>query len=108
MQKTYGLPVDNRTPTSLIDWALWSIAAARNPRGLPGAGRPIFRYANETPVRVPLSDWFVTTEPGRDFQARPVVGGIFIRMLTDATGWARWAATVAGDWAPLPAYQLSP
>jgi len=29
VQKTYGLPVDNRTDTCLIDWALWSIALAR-------------------------------------------------------------------------------
>ena len=30
VQKKYGLPVDSRTDTSLIDWALWSIT--------PGAG----------------------------------------------------------------------
>lgn len=34
VQNTYGLPVDNRTDTSLIDWALWSIALARNPNGI--------------------------------------------------------------------------
>ena len=27
--RTYGLPVDNRTTTCLIDWAAWSIALAR-------------------------------------------------------------------------------
>ena len=39
VQKKYGLPVDNRTPTSLIDWAVWSIAPARDRTRLPGPDR---------------------------------------------------------------------
>jgi hypothetical protein len=106
VQNPYGLPVDNRTDTSLLDWALWSIAPARNPKDFAALLKPIFRYVNETPSRVPLSDWFVTTD-GRQkgFQARPVVGGLFIRMLADPSGRAKWAgagANVTGAWAPLP------
>ena len=106
VQKKYGLPVDNRTETSLIDWALWSIALARSDADFQSLCEPIYRYANETPSRVPLSDWFVTTDAKqKGFQARPVVGGIFIRMLADAPMWARWAgrgANVNGPWAPIP------
>ena len=103
VQQKYGLPVDNRTPTSLIDWAVWSIAPARNERDFQALIEPIFNYANETPSRVPLSDWFVTTN-GRQqgFQARPVVGGIFIRLLADSDGRIKWAAQSAklsGSWA---------
>ena len=50
VQKKYGLPVDNRTDTSLIDWALWSIAPARNDADFQALLDPIWRYANETPV----------------------------------------------------------
>jgi len=105
VQNRYGLPVDNRTTTCLIDWAMWSIAAARHPRDFEALVAPLYRYANETPVRVPLSDYFDTTNARPvAFQARPVVGGIFIKLLTDSPAWARRTAPVAGDWAPFPAY----
>lgn len=106
VQNKYGLPVDNRTDTSLIDWALWSIAPARRAAEFQALFAPIWRYANETPSRVPLSDWFVTTDgKQKGFQARPVVGGIFIKLLAEETNWKKWAAKgadVRGPWAPLP------
>ena len=106
VQKKYGLPVDNRTDTSLIDWALWSIAPARSEADFQALLDPIWRYANETPSRVPLSDWFVTTDAKqKGFQARPVVGGIFIKMLADGPTWAKWAkqgVNASGPWAPIP------
>jgi len=106
VQNPYGLPVDNRTDTSLIDWALWSIAPARDRKDFEALVAPLFRYANETPSRVPLSDWFVTTDAKqKGFQARPVVGGIFIKLLTDAPAWAQRAAKVTSDWAPFPEAQ---
>ena len=48
VQKKYGLPVDNRTPTSLIDWAVWSIAPARDTNDFEALIAPIYRYADET------------------------------------------------------------
>ena len=106
VQKAYGLPVDHRTDTSLIDWALWSIAPARRDADFQALLDPIWRYANETPSRVPLSDWFVTTNAKqKGMQARPVVGGIFIKMLADAPTWNKWAkqgANTSGPWAPIP------
>jgi hypothetical protein len=105
VQNRYGLPVDNRTDTSLIDWAVWSIAPARDPADFRALMEPLFRYADETPSRVPLSDWFTTTDARqKGFQARPVVGGIFIKLLLDAPGWAKEGANVAGPWAPRPAH----
>jgi len=106
VQKKYGLPVDHRTDTCLIDWALWSIAPARNEADFETLLAPIWRYANETPSRVPLSDWFVTTDAKqKGFQARPVVGGIFIRMLANTAVWKKWAGVgtnANGPWAPIP------
>lgn len=107
VQNRYGLPVDNRTDTSLIDWALWSIAPARRPADFQALLQPIWQYVHETPTRVPLSDWFVTTSAERKgFQARPVVGGLLIKLLTDDSArekWSRRGAQAAGPWAPLPA-----
>jgi hypothetical protein len=105
VQKKYGLPVDHRTDTCLIDWALWSIAPARNQKDFVSLLDPIWRYAHETPSRVPLSDWFVTTDAKqKGFQARPVVGGIFIRMLADTAMWKKRAgagSNTNGPWAPI-------
>ncbi len=109
VQNKYGLPVDSRTDTSLIDWAMWSIAPARRPEDFAALVEPLYRYANETPRRVPLSDWFKTTDAvPAGFQARPVVGGIFIRLLADPSEWSSWAGQaqgVTGAWAPFPEYK---
>ncbi|MCX6875642.1 MAG: DUF4965 domain-containing protein [Verrucomicrobia bacterium] len=92
VQKQFGLPVDHRTDTCLIDWALWSIAPARTDADFQALLEPIWHYANETPSRVALSDWFITTDARqKGFQARPVVGGIFIKLLTDPALRAKWA-----------------
>jgi hypothetical protein len=82
IQNRYGLPVDSRTNTDLIDFNLWSNSLARNPADFQALTTPVWNYANETPSRVPLSDWF-NTETGeqRGFQHRPTVGGIFVQML---------------------------
>jgi hypothetical protein len=53
-----------------------------------------------------MTDWYWTdkgTQQG--FQARPVVGGVFVKFLADATLWKKWSdrgQTVAGNWAPMP------
>ena len=107
VQNTYGLPVDNRTTTCLIDWAMWSIALARDPDDFETLVRPLFNYANVTTSRVPLSDWFQTlTAKQQAMQARPVVGGLYIKMITDLSTWTNWfhqGATVTGKWAAFPA-----
>lgn len=78
----YGFPCDNRTQTSLLDWAVWCASLARHPQDFSELTEAFYRYANETPSRVPLSDWFFTTTgKQRGFQARSVVGGIFMRLL---------------------------
>jgi Domain of unknown function (DUF4965)/Domain of unknown function (DUF5127)/Domain of unknown function (DUF1793)/Domain of unknown function (DUF4964) len=109
VQNTNGLPVDDRTTTSLIDWAMWSIALARNTNDFQNLVAPIFNYANNTPNRVPLSDCFSTTNATQQgFQARPVVGGLFIKMVADWPTWSSWAglrADVSGPWAPFPVWE---
>ena len=106
VQKPFGLPVDSRTDTCLIDWAVWSIALARSEADFQTLFAPLYRYANETPNRVPLGDWFVTTTGAHKvMQARPVVGGIFMKLLAEPTMWAKWSqrgTDVTGPWAPIP------
>ena len=46
---------------------------------------PVYEFVNHTPQRVPLTDWYWTNDArhARHFQARPVIGGVFIKMLDD-------------------------
>ncbi|MDR1957933.1 MAG: DUF4965 domain-containing protein [Planctomycetaceae bacterium] len=91
VQGRYGLPVDSRTDNSLIDWALWSMTSAKTPHDFETLFNPIYDYVNETPDRVPVSDWFFTTNARRrGFQARSVVGGVYIKMLTDSSLWKKY------------------
>jgi hypothetical protein len=90
VQNQYGLPVDSRTDNSLIDWVLWSITPAKSKADFDELFVPIYNYVNETPSRVPLSDWFFTPNAKkRGFQARSVVGGVYIKMLTDEAVWKK-------------------
>jgi len=105
-QNTYGLPLDNRSRYTKLDWILWTATLTQNPDDFEFLVDPVFRFLNETPDRVPMTDWYWTHDAKkRGFQARPVVGGVFLRMLYEKRIWRKWArrdVTDASGWAPLP------
>lgn len=90
-QNQYGLPLDNRSQYTKLDWIYWTASLAESPADFDALIAPTYIFANESPSRVPLTDWYWTQDAKqRGFQARSVVGGLFMKMLTDQTVWQKW------------------
>jgi len=83
-QNEYGTPLDNRF-TWTINWMMiMSATLADNPIDFGKLVDPMWKFANETPNRHPMSDWHDTLEGNQiNFRNRTVVGGVFIKMLDD-------------------------
>ena len=80
----FGLPLDNRADYTKLDWEIWTATLA-DPDAFATLLAPIGRWINEGPTRVPLTDWYDTKTSGKQmaFQARSVVGGVYIKILAD-------------------------
>jgi hypothetical protein len=92
----FGLPLDNRKDYTKLDWSVWTATLAGKPK--PGARdafaailEPIGVWINQGPTRVPLTDWYDTKTGAQvGFQARSVVGGVYIKVLADKALAQKW------------------
>jgi len=97
----YGVPLDNRATFTKLDWTIWSATLADNNADFRALADPVYRFAHDTPDRVPLTDWYETeSAKHRQFRARPVVGGVFIKMLADESVWRKWAGAAQSTATP--------
>ena len=114
---TFGLPLDGRKHKapggrqaywSKTDWAFWTACLTGNKEDFEAITSPIYDFFNAAEKRVGLTDLYFTDKPDTAMMhSRPVIGGIFVKMLYDTEVWKKWAARdktkANGPWAPLPA-----
>ncbi|PRY45065.1 glutaminase domain-containing protein [Umezawaea tangerina] len=89
----FGVLLDPRNNYTKGDWELWTAAWLSDRTGVRDAlVEGVYAFANETPQRVPFSDWYVVGDgTQRGFTARPVVGGTFALVVSPATSVVVWA-----------------
>ena len=115
----YGLALDGRAQRagtrnnprqarwSKTDWAFWTACLTNNQADFDAITDPVYKFYTEAEQRVGLTDLYFTDKPdAARMYARPVIGGLFIKMLYDQDVWKKWASRdkskPAGQWAPFP------
>jgi len=87
----FGLPLDNRADYTKLDWQIWTATLADRPADFDALMAPIANWISQGPTRVPLTDWYDTINGKQiGFQARSVVGGVYIKALADKPLTEKW------------------
>ena len=105
-ENEYGLPLDCREDYTKLDWTTWTATLTQNRKDFEDLISHVVAFLNATPDRSPMTDWYWTkTARKKGFDARPVVGGVFLEMLYNKPVWEKYASrdqTKAANWAPIP------
>jgi len=83
----YGIPLDNRSTFTKTDSMLACAALEADRDGFDRWTHSLWRMLNETPHRVPFTDWFYADTAAQAwFQNRSVQGGLFAPLLKHSCG----------------------
>ena len=87
----YGLPLDSRSDYTKSDWLVWTATLASDRDAFEKFVAPLWRFFNDSPSRVAMTDWYFTTtcehrhymvgEIDKSFRNRTVQGGLYIKLL---------------------------
>jgi hypothetical protein len=87
----FGLPLDNRKTITKLDWEVWTAALTGDPAQFQDMVHRLVLWADNTPSRVPTTDYYdAVSGKQMGFQARSVVGGVFIKALMDPEITKHW------------------
>lgn len=87
----FGLPLDNRDPMTKTDWEVWTATLTETPEDFEMFIDPIYAYYGQTTNRISMTDWYNDRPDSGWFRARPVIGGVYMKMLSDPAAWKKWA-----------------
>lgn len=88
----FGLPLDNRATFTKLDWEVWTSTLTHDRQQSDELLHRLVTWMDTTPSRVPTTDWYDTISGKQmHFQARSVVGGVFIKALLDPEVREHWA-----------------
>lgn len=80
----YGMPLDSRADYTKSDWLVWTASMASSDEIFKEYIAPLWKAYDESPSRVPMSDWYDTvSNKWVSFRHRTVQGGLFMRILSD-------------------------
>ena len=87
----YGLPLDSRSDYTKSDWLVWTATLTADRDAFEAFIAPMWRFFNDSPSRVPMTDWYFTTtgehrhymvgDIDKSFRNRTVQGGLYIKLL---------------------------
>lgn len=89
----YGMPLDNRQSYTKSDWLVWTATLTSNRDAFEDYIAPLWKFYNESPSRVPMTDWYYTitgehkvyhdnnADMDKSLRNRTVIGGLFIKLL---------------------------
>jgi hypothetical protein len=102
----YGLPLDSRQTWAKVDWTTWTATLTGKREDFEAILSPMYDFLSATPQRVPITDLYWTLDAKEvGMQARPVIGGVFIKLLYDPEVWHKYTSrdkTSPGAWAAFP------
>lgn len=94
--KPYGLPLDNRKTITKLDWEVWTASLMADPAQFQELIHRLVEWTDNTTSRVPTTDFYDTVSGKQlGFQARSVVGGVFIKALMDKQVAKNWQPQTA-------------
>ncbi len=78
----YGMPLDSRADYTKSDWLVWTASMSSSKEIFEEFIAPLWKAYNDSPSRVPMTDWYDTvTSKWVSFRHRTVQGGLFMRVL---------------------------